>query len=82
MHQLSVLCLLPASHVRDLMEASAQRVSDSPRDRLLGMAVSPYVIVSAIVAGTACVAVLGARDLSLWLFLVAGAAGWSSAWSP
>lgn len=64
------------------MEASAQRSPTSRSQRLLALAISPYVIATVIVVGGAGVAASNARDLALWLVLVAGAAGWSSAWSP
>lgn len=64
------------------MEASAQRLSGSRAEHLFELAVSPYLIATAIVVGTAGVAAIDATDSRLWLVLVAAAAGWSSAWSP
>jgi hypothetical protein len=63
------------------MEASAHL--PGPRaDRLLGLAISPYVIAGAIAAGAGVVAAVDAQDLPVWLILAAGASGWSAAWSP
>lgn len=61
------------------MEASA---TCSRGDRLLGLAISPYLIVATVLVAAGGLAVAGALDLRLWLVLVAAAAGWSSAWSP
>ena len=65
-----------------VMEASARRLPGSCVDHLFGLTISPYVIAAAMVVGAVGVAAIDARDLPLWLVVVAGAAGWSSAWSP
>lgn len=61
---------------------SAAQPVGSAGDRLLGLAVDPYVI--AAVVGTTAVAagLIAAGDLAVWTGVLAGAAGWSSAWSP
>lgn len=64
------------------MEAFAEDLAGSRRDRLLGLAVSPYLITTAMMVAALVLATKEGRDLPLWLVLVAVAAGWSAAWSP
>ncbi len=79
---LQVVCQLPPGHLCDVIEASSQDLPRSRAEGLLGLAISPYLIVTAVVAGAAGVAITDSLDLPLWLVLVASTAGWSSAWSP
>jgi hypothetical protein len=65
-----------------MMGASAESLPGPYAERLLALAVSPHLIVAALVAAAATLTATAPSDLALWLVLVAGAAGWSSAWSP
>lgn len=64
------------------MDAPAQPVSEFRAERLLGLAVNPHFISAVMLVAATGVAVARGHALALWLLLVAGAAGWSSAWTP
>lgn len=64
------------------MEASAERVRLSRADRLLGLAINPYVIVVAMTGLAAAFAALRVVSVPPWLLVIGASAGWSSAWSP
>jgi hypothetical protein len=64
------------------MEASAEQGPASRVDRLLGLAISPHLIVSVVLLTAAGIVAVAGRDLTLWVGVLAVAAGWSSAWSP
>jgi hypothetical protein len=65
-----------------VIEASPHHLPGPRAERLLGLAISPHLIAAAAIVGAVGVCLINARELPLWLVLVAAAAGWSSAWSP
>lgn len=79
--QLPMVRPLPPGLLR-MTEASTRSALGSRAERLLGLAISPYLIATASAVAAGGVAATRPGDLPLWLVLVAGAAGWSSAWSP
>lgn len=64
------------------MQTSALPQLESRAEWVLGLAINPYLISSAIAVAGVSVAATHPGDLPLWLILIAAAAGWSSAWSP
>ena len=50
-------------------------------DRLVSLPINPYVIGFTLVVAAAAVAA-AETAAGAWVVLAAGAAGWSSAWSP
>lgn len=64
------------------MEAAVGATSGSKRARVVGLAISPYLIVANMALAVAGLATFAAHKTLLWLGLVAVAGGWSSAWSP
>lgn len=64
------------------MEASTHGPLGRRTESLLGIAISPHLIAISILAAGAALAAIDARNMPPWLFLAAGAVGWSSAWSP
>jgi hypothetical protein len=64
------------------MEVSLEQTVLTRAERLLSLAIDPYLIVAATTLVALVLGALAGSDLVVWVVFVGAVAGWSSAWSP
>jgi hypothetical protein len=71
-----------AGSARRTMEVSLEQTVLTRTERLLSLAIDPYLIVAATTLVALVLGALAGSDLVVWVVFVGAVAGWSSAWSP